>query len=65
MCFMLKELIILDERKIIEDINRFGNDLLQKTTMVNIWIKDTLNNELWTLHNNTTISLEANTDIIG
>jgi len=51
--------------KLVTALNREGMALLNLTSKVNLWIRDTLSNELWTVCNRQRISVEAGTDIIG
>jgi len=54
-----------DEKSIIQAIQNDASNIIDKPQRVNLWIRDTLNNELLTYVGEKRIQFETSTDVIG
>lgn len=54
-----------DEKSIIQSVNNEAHNIIDKPLRVNLWIKDNLNNEIWTYLGDKRVQFESNTDIMG
>ena len=63
--FLFSNLKSNDEKLIIKNVSLEACHMIDKVQRVNLWIKENMNNELWTYYADKRISFECTTDIIG